>query len=159
MLAKLQRLTPPGVGEQPPATTRLGDWYANRLNIGKHRLVLCTSELSLLSVVVPAKDLPGLAVRMTEAVTLLLRDIGVPPALIERELREMQWVRFAPTASRRVLGHMNDFAWGVECMFRRETADVIYLPEVALQLADTPCGSMDYAQPREIAVKLLTAAS
>jgi hypothetical protein len=146
------------VGEEPATTTRLGDWYANRLNIGKHRLVLCTSEHSLLSVVVPAKNLPELPFRTTEAVALLLRDIGIPPALIERERREMRWVRFARTASPRVLGHMNDFAWGVENMFRRET-DIVYLPEVAVQLADTPCGSMDYAQPREIAFKLLTGAS
>jgi hypothetical protein len=46
----------------PPApTTRLGDWYANALNVGDHRLVLCTSERTLLPVLVPiaGPDLPG----------------------------------------------------------------------------------------------------
>ncbi len=32
MLNKLAKLTPPGVCEEPAPTTRLGDWYANRLN-------------------------------------------------------------------------------------------------------------------------------
>ena len=38
----------------PPSTTKLGDWYADTLDLGHERLVLCVSELTLLPVVVPA---------------------------------------------------------------------------------------------------------
>ena len=31
--------------QAPPSTTRLGDWYADTLNLGRERLVLCVSEL------------------------------------------------------------------------------------------------------------------
>jgi hypothetical protein len=34
----------------PPSTTKLGDWYADVLNLGRERLVLCVSELTLLPV-------------------------------------------------------------------------------------------------------------
>ena len=40
--------------QPPPSTTKLGDWYADTLNLGRERLVLCVSELTLLPVVVPA---------------------------------------------------------------------------------------------------------
>ena len=40
--------------QAPPSPTRLGDWYADTLNLGRERLVLCVSELTLLPVVVPA---------------------------------------------------------------------------------------------------------
>ena len=33
------------------STTRLGDWYATDLNLGRRRLVICVSELSRLAVV------------------------------------------------------------------------------------------------------------
>ncbi len=157
MLAKLGKLTPPGVGEEPASTTRLGDWYANRLNLGRTRMILCTSERSLLSVIVPAKDLPGLPGRLADALAYLLDQIGVPDAAITRELREMQWVRFAPTASRRVLGHMNDFAFSVE--HRASLGEgPLYMSDLAEQLAGTPCGSMDYARPRDVAADLLRSA-
>ncbi|GEM_PF-2377023 len=38
----------------PPPTTKLGDWCADVLNMGRERLVLCVSELTLLPVIVPA---------------------------------------------------------------------------------------------------------
>jgi hypothetical protein len=120
-------------------------------------MVLCTSERSLLSVIVPAKDLPGLPLRLAESLAYLLHRIRVPAPAIERELREMAWVRFAPTASRRVLGHMNDFAFQVEHMAARGTGP-LYMSDFAEQLAVTPCGSIDYERPIDMAHRLLSAA-
>ena len=34
----------------------LGDWYANLLNLGSRRYVLCQSERALLPVIVPARN-------------------------------------------------------------------------------------------------------
>ena len=120
-------------------------------------MILCTSERSLLSVIVPAKDLATLPVRIADALDYLLTRLGVPDAAISRELREMQWVRFAPTASRRVLGHMNDFAFHVEHMASHGDGP-LYMSDLAEQLAETPCGSMNYAQPRDVAAELLRSA-
>jgi hypothetical protein len=45
----------------PVSTGILGDWYANLLNIGRQRLVLCVSERTLLPVILPARkdSFPG----------------------------------------------------------------------------------------------------
>ena len=158
LLSRLAHLTPRGDGPPPASTTVLGDWYANRLNVGRHRLVLCTNERSLLTVVVPAKDLPGLPRRLVEAVAQLLRHIGVPPALVAREVREMQWVRFERTASRSVLGSMNDFALAADFCFRGP-APLVHLEEVARLLAETPCGPLGHARPRDRARDLLVGAA
>ena len=120
-------------------------------------MILCTSERSLLSVIVPAKDLPSLPLRLADALAYLLGRIGIPDAAMSRELREMQWVRFAPTASRRVLGHMNDFAFQVEHMASHGEGP-LYMSDLAERLADTPCGSMAYARPVDVAADLLRAA-
>ena len=158
LFARLGPLTKPGDGPPPSATTALGDWYANRLNIGHHRLVLCTNERSLLCVVVPAKDLPRLPERLVQSLAQLLRRIGVPPSVVAKEVREMQWVRFDRTASRSVLSSMNDFAIAAHWFFRRP-ANVVYLDELDWRLSETPCGPLDYQEPRERARQLLLGAA
>ena len=158
LLRRLQHLTPVGSGPEPPPTTTLGDWYANRLNIGRHRLILCTNERSLLSVVVSAKDLPQFPARLICAVERLLIRIGVPPAPAWAEIQAMQHVRFGPTRSRSVLGSMNDFVYQVDAEFH-QGGEVVHLDGVNLRLSEVPCGPLKYRTPAEVAVELLTSAA
>ena len=92
----------------PMPTNVLGDWYANLLHIERQQLVLCMNERSLLVVLVPAKDGKTLPARMRSAVLDLLKRIGVSDAAIEAEANAMREISIAPTASKRVLGCMND---------------------------------------------------
>ena len=158
LLAKLGHRTPPGDGQEPAATTLLGNWYANRLNVGRHRLILCTSERTLLSLVVPAKDLPGLPQRLVESLAPLLRSFGIAPAAVARETKEMAWVRFDRTTSRSVLGSMNDMALQADAYFRRP-GGIVYLDQLDRHLAENICGALEYARPQEATLKLFTAAS
>ncbi len=159
LLKRLGPLTAPSPGLAPDATTTLGDWYANRLNIGRHRLVLCTNERSLLSVVVPAKDLARLPQRLVESLAVLLRRIGIPAAAVASEAREMQWVRFDATVSRSVLGSMNDFALTAHSFFHHPDIPEVYLEDLDWRLNETPCGPLAYAQPAERARELLLGAA
>ncbi|MBA3918339.1 MAG: hypothetical protein C0516_07115 [Gemmatimonas sp.] len=154
LLAKLAKHIPSASGESTASTTRLGDWYAKHLNIGRHRLILSTNEETFLSVVVPAKDMPALPARINEAVGHVLRFIGVPELTVENELREMHEVRVGPTASRRVLGYMNDHAYQVEAMvdYGGGTFDLANLAE---RLSTVPCGTMDFKSPARLARELL----
>lgn len=158
LLRRLQHLTPAGSGPEPAPTTALGDWYANRLNIGRHRLILCTNERSLLSVVVPAKDLPQLPARLTTSVARLLVRIGVPPALAWAEIQAMQHVRFGPTRSKSVLGSMNEFVYQVDAEFSY-SSEVVYLDGVDLRLSEVPCGPLKYRNPAEVALDLISRAA
>lgn len=60
---------------QPP-TTALGDWYADLIIVKSRWLVLCVSEKSLLSVLVPARPLSSALPRFREAVDIRLRSLG-----------------------------------------------------------------------------------
>jgi hypothetical protein len=158
LLAKLGGPTLPPGDVDPPSTTRLGDWYAAPLNVGRHRLILCTSARSLLCAAVEAKDLPQFPGRLIRAVGWLLHDLGVSDDLVARELTEMQVVRFAPTESRSVLGSMNDFRVAVDAYFRSGTRTV-YLSELNRWLAHTPCGPLQYQLPEDVGPALVRSAS
>lgn len=158
LLERFRRASVDEIASPSPATTMLGDWYANLLNIGRHRLVLCTNEWSLLTVVVTARDLPDLPRRLAESAATLLASLRVPHDRIRREVREMQWIQVARTQNRSVLGSMNDFAFAADVYFRGERESVA-LAELDRWLAKTPCKPLQYRTPGEVARELMRASS
>ena len=134
-----------------PTTTVLGDWYANRLNIGHQRLILCTNERSLLSVILPAKDLDCLPQRLSESVARLLMRLGLSPTAIGDETARMESVRFDRTLSRSVLASMNDFTRIAKGDIRRGKP----LDTVVYDLSRCPCGPLGYACPEARVSRLL----
>lgn len=132
------RLTLTPGADSLEATNHLGDWYANALNIGHKRLVLCVSERSLLSVVLPARDLRQLTSRLPDAVRSLLGRLGVPGDIAEAEVASMLPISLGLTRNRSVVGSMVDL--GREAAFL--VAPKIPRPPIAdaeLALAGVPC--------------------
>jgi hypothetical protein len=140
----------------PPSTGLLGDWYVNLLNVGRIRLVLCTSERTLLPVLLPARneDFPG---GFPAALGAVLSQLGVPRALLEAEVQAAAPMAFAKTQSRVVLGVMNDFAFQAQVwMDARPSFDLV---QVALRLAEIPSKPIGYQSAAQIAQALLAAGS
>jgi len=154
--AKLaKRLGARPVPDHEPPTTRLGDWYGNLLRVGHHQLILCTSEKSLLSVVLPARDAKRtLSQTLPVAVASLLHALGVPQKRIGLEPQAMRMSVLGKPISRSVLGSMNDLAFGLIC--RLEATPEAPLEELALELAETLCSPLGYDAPRVVARRLLT---
>ncbi|MGH7288587.1 MAG: DUF6933 domain-containing protein [Myxococcota bacterium] len=150
-LASRLTLTPGAEDLQP--TARLGDWYAGVLNVGHQRFVHCVSEKSLLSVVLPARDVRQLPSRVPGAVASLLTRLGVPAAVVEAEVSAMLPVCVGLTRSRSVVGSLVEL--GREAAFRLSpgappTADV------ELALAAVPCLKLEPdAMPFRTAAALL----
>jgi len=130
----------------PAPTTRLGNWYANLVNMGSARLVLCISERTLLPVLVHVKSLATLPQRLPVAVGEMLRTIGVPENDVAAELDQMSDAVVAKTASRQILGSMNDFGRLLEGYW---FGDPKALVEVALKIADAPCRPIGMDNPRD----------
>lgn len=128
-----------------PATTKLGDWYLNILFTRPYHLLLCTSERTLLPVLLPARDLDTLAVRLRQGLSEVLTALDIPQPMIIAELREMASCAFGPTASRQVLGSMNDFAHMMA--WRRQAGQESDLLQMALDLAESPCSPLRYNSP------------
>ena len=134
-------------------STRLGDWYANLLFMRPAWLVLCVSERTLLPVLVPAREFETILPRFRRMVRSMLEAIGVAEHSVRNEEREMADVVIGRTASKRVLGSMNDFAWMVDGHLEGTTS----LLDVSLRLAETPCSPLAMDTPRRMTVALFSA--
>ena len=58
-------------------TTRLGDWYANSVHVGRRQFVLCVSEQTLQPVVLPAAPIATLVPRLRVGVAQVLAAVGI----------------------------------------------------------------------------------
>ncbi len=128
--------------EAAASTTLLGDWYANLLNAGRSRWVLCVSERALLPAIVPARK-ATFPESLSSSLRAVLAGIGIPSAEVEREIGEMAQIGIDRTRSRQVLGVMNDFAFAAELFLRDDIAPI----EVALRVAQTPSKPLGYESP------------
>ena len=139
-------------------TTVLGDWYANLLYTRPQQLVLAMNERSLLCVVVPASPGDQLGRHLREAVAALLPEIGVPADRVAAEVSAMEAFAIGATASRAVLGCMNDAALQLQA-FPRGRAEVPSLQDLALHLAENIYSLTKYQTPRLKALELFSVTS
>lgn len=142
---------------QPP-TAALGDWYANLIPTYAGDLILFVSEKSLLTVAIPSwvsdRIVPFFRIRVANVLWM----IGIPRKIIAREIDHFDQVQFGKTASRSVLGSMNDFAWRYQ-MIAQESADKagMSLSRAEYEMTQMPCGGLDYQFPVDVAKELLGA--
>jgi hypothetical protein len=140
-------------GSDRPTTTALGDWYANTLYLGRLRLIHFLSERSLLSVVIPLKPSKTCLKRHRVALIRLLRDLQLDQPLAQEELTQMESCAIGLTASRSILSSLrvlsNDAKWVLTA--RPETS----LPQLNLELADTPCLTLPIHFPNQMTRVLL----
>ena len=150
----LTRLREPAAEVAPGlSTTTLGDWYADILFTARQYVVLCVSEHARVPVIIPARELKTLASRLPDALAQVLTDLTIPSASIARELSEMNDVQFAKTASRSLLGTINDYAIAVTWALAEEPG--LTLHRLSVQLTNTPVGPMKYDRPADVARRLL----
>ncbi|MGH8289581.1 MAG: DUF6933 domain-containing protein [Steroidobacteraceae bacterium] len=136
----------------------LGDWYVHLVRFGHVQLILATSERSLLTVLLPARDLrKNLSHNIRTAVAALLEALDVSPESARREIAAMEPVAFGRAENRRVLGSMNDFAFQARIHLAGGEGDLL---AVALRLAETPMSAIglrsgDLGYPDKLARELL----
>jgi len=149
----LQALHLPSTAEGRAPSTALGDWYVNFIHTRNHRLVHFVSDRSLLSVVVPVKTLKTALDRHIDALSELLGDAGVAPAIVQAEIAEMRERAVAATASRSILASMRDLALNARVAL--EQVPRISCLELSRELTQSPCGPLGMALPSEVAIALL----
>ena len=152
---------PPPITSPGESDTALGDWYVNRLMVGRRPVLLLVSALSILPALVPARDVRGLPDRLPDIVAGRLRSLEVPQLLIDRELSALDNVKVAKTRDRSVLGFMNDFGQVLPFYFDELESFDASLKVAEARLADTPChagrGLSKSFWPERKAVELLWA--
>jgi hypothetical protein len=100
------------VPEPPAPTAALGEWYANAIALPfrGRSLVVFVQGTALLSVVAPGRVLGTTVPVFMQRLPLLLRRLELPQPWIESQAAALTSLCFARTASRSVLGSMNDIA-------------------------------------------------
>jgi hypothetical protein len=141
------------VTDEPPSSTGvLGDWYANLLNVGTARWVLCQSERSLLPLILPARN-DCFPAQFGSTLGVILRKLGVREDHVAQELRCANEIRFSPPRSRQVLGVMNDFAYvGQGYLYARHGVEAAL--EASLKLAEMPSSPIAYESPGQLTKSL-----
>ena len=142
----LRRIDERPSSEAVTPTTVLGDWYANLLYLRPQQLVLAMNERSLPCVLVPAAPAATVAERLRLEVGGVLPDIGVPDAKVEAELAAMEHVTIGTTASRAMLGCMNDAVYQLGAYPRGRRGE-LPLRDAALYLAENIYSLTNYQTP------------
>lgn len=139
-----QRMPVPVDGTVPVSTTVLGEWTCNLVRFGRIQAILCVSHVTLLPVLLPARQAKTFPIRLATALPEVLAGLATP-AQITREAARMTPFSIAPTNNRQVLGSLNDFKrmadWSVM------SADPDHLLAVSRELAEAPCKPIDYQSP------------
>jgi hypothetical protein len=135
----LDRVGAPKASPDEPSTIVLGSWYAN-VWFWRPQVALFVSEATLLPVLVPLTPARSVVQRFGAVLEEVLKAHGVAHTFIDGELAEMAEHRLAKTASRSVLGIMNEFAFLAEHHpVRGPDLDLVAL---SMKLSEVPCSPL-----------------
>lgn len=149
-----------GLPQTPASTGALGNGVVHLVRFGRDQVVRATSERSLLTVLLPARDLRAkLAPHLREALAGLLDALRIPRESIRCEIAEMEPVCYGPATNRRVLGSMNEFAFQASVHGVRGQERLL---EISRHLAGTPMSAIGEKSghlgfPDQVARDLLSA--
>jgi len=122
--------------DERPSTTVLGDWYAT-VWFWRPQVALFVNDRTLLPIPIPMAPSATIVQRFVAGMPETFGDYGLDPRFVEAEVEQMTTHRLAKTASRSVLGVMNEFKLMADNYLHQ--ADDVDLQELALWLAQTPC--------------------
>ncbi|HUF97845.1 MAG TPA: hypothetical protein VMM60_06920, partial [Ilumatobacter sp.] len=101
------------VADPPSSSTVLGDWYANVL-FWWPQVALFVNAATFVPVLIPLAPSAEVVDRFPAELAEMLVALGVDPRFIESETSQMYSAVLAKTASRQVVGVMNEFVFMAE---------------------------------------------
>lgn len=131
---------PPDAGLPPDS---LGNWYATVLR-WRPQVALLVNERTLLPVLMPLAPAKTLLQRVPRAVAEVLAAHGIADAFQRLVVAEMQSCSPAKTASRQMVGMLNEFGFLADSYRQQFGADLL---GISLRLAQTPCSPLKGRAP------------
>ena len=127
----------------PPVATpapRLGNWYATAIFWKPRQLALLVNERTLLPVFVPLAPASSLIRRFPDHLAHVLAVLGVPHDVVVQEIWHMVDGSYSKTASRSLLGSLNDFVRLAG--YYRADGQANDLLALSAHMAQAPCGPL-----------------
>lgn len=135
----LDRVKQPVLPPVSEPTTALGNWYGTVL-FWRPQVALLVNERTLFPVLTPLAPASTLMARFPDALRQTLEARRVATEFIESECAAMVQGQYAKTASRSLLGTMNEFTRLAEgYRDHRGLSDPV---AISLVLSETPCGPL-----------------
>jgi len=143
-----------------PNTQGLGNWYANLLRIDRRKCILFTNEKTLYSFLIPKvkkENLKNIIDEFLFNLNMNLQAEGFSLEVISRVMQEYQDMGFAKTASRHVLGSMNELTYYYEYLIfnHYEGFENIRILGVNKEVNRTIMSGIKYLHPIESLQELL----
>lgn len=130
------------VADPPPPSTVLGDWYANVL-FWRPQVALFVNATTFVPVLIPLAPSAQVVDRFPAEMAELLVTLGIDPRFIASETSQMHSAVLAKTASRQVLGVMNEFVFMAEHTISSGRSDPADLLGLSVWLANTIVGPIN----------------
>lgn len=125
--------------DPPSSSTVLGDWYANAL-FWRPQVALFVNATTFVPVLIPLAPASGVVARFPTSMAEVLGALGIDPRFVDSEVTEMSSAVLAKTASRQVLGVMNEFTLMAEHTISTGRSDPADLLGLSVWLANTIVG-------------------
>jgi hypothetical protein len=151
-LAKRMKVKPPS--NEAESTTCLGDWYTIDIVLDRKQFIMCVSSKPRLAVILEAAPYATFPDRLSDAVTELLKAIGVTDANIQNERSQMDQFVLAKTINKSILGTLNDYRQQLEAVVHYDRLDLNDTLKLSLYLSKTISLALPEGYPRDAALKL-----
>lgn len=143
-----------------PNPEGLGSWYANLLRIDRKKCILFTNEKTLYTFLIPKvkkENLKNIIDEFLFNLSMNLQAEEFPLEVINRVMQEYTDMGFAKTASRHVLGSMNEIAFEYKYLIinRYEGIENIRILGVNKEINRTIMRGIKYLHPIESLQELL----
>lgn len=137
----------------PLPTEGMGNWYANLIRIDRRKCLIFTNEKTLYTFLIPKvlkTNLKNIEQEFLINLSYNLQSEGLGLEVINRIMQEYQEIGFAKTASKSVLGSMNEFMFQYEVLIQMEGGiDNIRILQVNQKINKTIMGALKYKYPIE----------
>jgi hypothetical protein len=134
---------------------QLGDWYATRVRYRGPPLIVCTSERTLLTILISGIQLETLPERFRAGVLEVLSLIGLPEQDIAAEGRALSDIAIGRATNRRILASLNDFALRTREAFERSPRRPLL--EFQAYLLDLPLKPLGFRNMAEATLAAMSA--
>jgi len=129
----------------------LGNWYANLIRIDRKKCLLFTNEKTLYSFLIPhvkKANLKNIVDEFMINLSFNLQYEWFSLEVISKVMQEYKEIGFAKTASRKVLGSMNELAFQYEVMIMgKEGLGNVKILELNHSVNRVILGAIKYARP------------
>jgi hypothetical protein len=115
---------------------------------------MVTNELTLLTVVIPAKELKNINKAFLNTVDMILQKYDIPERHRKNIYQQLSTIKYTRDTNRQVLGSMNDFIKLSKYYF--DDVPGLSLIDLSLRLCDTPCSPIQMKSPKEAVLDIIS---